>query len=132
MTVAKALGLQADVYAAVTAAVASFGIPVFDHAPTDPPDEFIRLDAFDTANITSKRGEMARHAFEVHHFVSPRAGDTFTRGQTRAKTVLAAAHAGVMAAALQGTTAEHEYFHVDTDIDGVTSHGMSRYTVVLV
>lgn len=132
MTVAKALGLQSDVYAAVVAGVAAWSIPVFDHAPVTPPDEFIRLDGFSISALPRKRGEVARHAFEVHHFLAPVTATSSTRGQSRSKTVLAAVHVAILAATLQGATAEHEYMSVDPDIDGVTAHGMSRYTIVLV
>ena len=132
MTVAKALGLQTDVYNAVVAGVAAWSIPVFDRAPVGPFDEFIRLDGFTVTAMPRKRGEIARHAFEVHHFLAPVGASTITRGQTRSKTVLAAVHVAILAASLQGTSAEHEYMSVDPDMDGVTTHGISRYTIVLV
>ena len=132
MTVAKSVPFQADVYAVVSDAVVVYGIPVFDHAPSNPPNEFVRLDGFNLTNIDSKRDEMARHSFEVHHFLTPTATDMFMRGQTRAKTVLATIHAAIMAAEFQGAPINHEYLTVDSDVDGVTSHGVSRYTAVIV
>ena len=132
MTVAKALGLQTDVYNAVVAGLAAWSIPVFDHAPVVPPNEFVRLDGFGIAALPRKRGEIARHAFEVHHFLGPTGSDITFRGQTRSKTVLAAIHVAILAASLQGTTAEHEYMSVEPDMDGVTAHGISRYTIILV
>ena len=132
MTVAKALGLQTDVYNAVVAGVAAWSIPVFDNAPIKPPNEFIRLDGFTVAGLPRKRGEIARHAFEIHHFLAPVASSSITRGQTRSKTVLAAVHVAILAASLQGATAEHEYMSVEPGSDGVTAHGMSRYTIILV
>lgn len=130
MTIAKALGLQADVYTAVSGAAGS--VPVYDHAPINPPGEYIRLDGFNIANVPMKRGQVARHSFEVHHFVANVTGATTTRGQSRSKTVLAAVHAALMGTTLQGYAPEFEYLNVDTDMDGTTAHGMSRYNVVLV
>ena len=132
MTIARSLDLQSELYSAVVAGVVAWGIPVYDHAPTMPPDEFIRLDGFSVANIPRKTREIARHAFEIHHFVRPVAAFPVMRGQTRSKTVLAAVHLAIMAASLQGTSAEHEYMSVDSDIDGITAHGISRYTIILV
>ncbi len=130
MTVAKALGLQVDVKTVVTGAAS--GIAVYDHAPANPPNEYIRLDGFNIADVPMKRGQVARHAFEVHHFVANVSGQNSTRGQSRSKTVLAAIHAALMASELQGTAPQFEYLTVDTDVDGTTAHGLTRYNVVLV
>lgn len=130
MTVAKAVGLQTDVFTVVSAAAS--GIPVYDHAPVAPPGEYIRLDGFGIANVAMKRGQVARHAFELHHFLAQATGQTISRGQSRSKTVLMAIHAALMASELQGYAPEFEYLNIDTDVDGTTAHGMSRYTVVLV
>lgn len=128
MTVSQAVQLQQEVYAAVSAAVAP--LPVFDHPPTVPPGEFIRLDGFNISDVSHKNGEMARHAFEVHHFLRPAAGGA-VRGQTRTKQVLAQAHAAIMAATICGKTADFEYQDVTPDEDGVSMHGRARYTIVL-
>lgn len=128
MTVAVAVQLQEQVYQAVAAAVAP--LPVFDHPPTTPPSEFVRLDGFTISDASPKNGEIARHAFEVHHFLRPTAGGA-VRGQKRTKQVLAQAHAAVMAATLCGKTADFEYQDVQPDEDGVSMHGRARYTIVL-
>lgn len=128
MTVSRAVQLQQEVYAVVSAAVAP--IPVFDHPPTTPPGEFIRLDGFNIADISPKNGEYGRHSFEVHHFLRPAAGGS-VRGQTRTKQILAQAHTAVMAATLCGDKANFEYQDVDPDEDGVSMHGRARYSIVL-
>lgn len=128
MTVAIAVQLQQEVFAAVSAAVAP--MPVFDHPPVVPPSEFVRLDGFSISDLSPKNGEVARHAFEIHHFLRPTAGAT-VRGQTRTKQVLAAAHAAIMSALLCGTRADFEYQDVQPDEDGVSMHGRARYTIVL-
>lgn len=128
MTVELAVLLQQQVYAAVSAAVAP--IEVFDHPPTTPPGEFFRLDGFTINDLSPKNGEVARHAFEVHHFLRPAAGGAL-RGQTRTKQMLAQAHAAIMASTLCGTTANFEYQDVHPDEDGVSMHGRARYTIVL-
>lgn len=131
MTVALMLPLQQAVFNAVSAVAAGFSIPVTDYAPIDPPGEYLRLDGFDVSDASPKNAEIARHAFEVHHFLRPVAGSTNPRGQLRTKTVLAAVHAAVMAANLAGSRAQHEYLDIDRDEDGATMHGRSRYTIVL-
>ncbi len=128
MTVDRAVQLQQEVYAAVSAAVAP--LPVFDHPPSLPPGEFLRLDGFTISDTSPKNGEMARHAFEVHHFLRPNGGGA-VRGQTRTKQILAAAHLAVMAATLCGKTADFEYQDVNPDEDSVSMHGRARYTIVL-
>lgn len=132
MTVAKALGLQTDVWTVVSAAVASFGLAVYDHVPLDIPAEFIRLDGFTINNIDMKRGQVARHSFEVHHFLANVAGRTSSRGQTRSKTVLAAVHAAIMAATFQGARVNFEYMDTPAEPDPTTAHGVIRYTLTLV
>lgn len=128
MTVAKSLPLQQAVYQAVSAAVAP--LPVYDHAPTTPPPEFVRLDGFNINDLGRKNGEIARHSFEVHHFLRPTA-EKFAVGQKRTKEILALAHAAVMAADLAGSLAQFEYLDVSPDEDGVSMHGRARYSVVL-
>lgn len=128
MTLALAGPLQAAVYQAVSAAVAP--IEVFDHVPTNPPGEFIRLEGFEVFDENFKNGEIARHSFEVHHFLRPGAEKAFL-GKKRTWEILALAHAAVMAADLLGTTAQLEYSDADSDADGVSMHGRARYTVTL-
>lgn len=128
MTVALSLPLQQAVYEAVSVAVAP--IPVYDHPPTNPPAEFVRLDGFSLTDLGRKNGEIARHSFEVHHFLRPGA-DKFAVGQRRSKQVLALAHDAIMAADLVGSPAQFEYLDVDSDEDGVSMHGRARYSVVL-
>jgi choline dehydrogenase-like flavoprotein len=55
---------------------AAGGIPVYDHAPINPPAEYLRLDGFNIANVAMKKGQVARHAFEVHHFLANAGGVT--------------------------------------------------------
>lgn len=131
MTVSAMLPLQQAVFTAVSTAVAGWAIPVYDHAPTNPPAEYIRLDGFAVSDISPKNGEIARHAFEFHHFLRPVSEAAQSLGQLRTKTVLAAVHAAVMGATLVGTRANHELLDIDRDEDGVTAHGRSRYTIIL-
>lgn len=128
MTFALSLQLQQQVFAAVSAAVAP--IPVLDHPPTNPPNEFVRLDGFNLTDLGIKNGEVARHSFEVHHFLRPTSENSY-QGQMRTKTILGVAHAAIMAATLCGTKAQFEYSDVDPDMDGVSMHGRARYTIVL-
>lgn len=128
MTVAHALPLQQAVYQAVLAAVAP--LEVFDHPPTIPPAEFVRLDGFNINDMSMKNGEIGRHSFEVHHFLRPTTGGTL-RGQKRSKQILGQAHAAIMAATLCGTKANFEYLDVQPDEDGVSTHGRARYTIAL-
>lgn len=135
MTIALAADLRADVYAAVKATAASLSpaiAAVYDFAPTGAlPAEFIRLDGFTVRDNSPKTDQIAEHAFEVHVFIRPVATATATRGSKRAVQVLAALHAAIMAADLQGQSARHEILDVSPDLDGATVHGMSRYTITL-
>lgn len=128
MTVAKSLPLQGAVYATVVAAIPS--IEVFDHAPTNPPTEYVRLDGFNLTDLGFKNGEVARHSFEVHHFLRPSA-QVLWRGQSRSKAILAQTHAAIMAAVFLGTAVNFEYMDVQTDEDGVSTHGWARYSIAL-
>ena len=129
MTVAKSFALQSDVYTIVSGA--SLGVPVYDHVPQPVPDEYLRLDGFNILGEQTKAGEIAEHSFEVHHFDRPVAASAFRRGQTRTKTILAAVHAAIMATPMQGQQAILETQMVDWDIDGITCHGINRYTVTV-
>jgi hypothetical protein len=129
MTVSRSLDLQTRIFEVVSAAVSP--LEVFDHAPTHPPEEFVRLDGFSIGDASMKNGEIGRHSFEVHHFLRPVDGSPVPRGQTRTKTILATAHAALMAADVLGTRVNFEYQDIDTDIDGATMHGKCRYTITL-
>lgn len=129
MTVARALDLQARIYEVVSAAVAP--LAVLDHAPTHPPEEFVRLDGFSIGDASMKNGEIGRHSFEVHHFLRPVSGSPVPRGQSRTKAILAASHAALMAAEVLGTRVNFEYQDISPDIDGATMHGKCRYTITL-
>ncbi len=129
MTVAQSWPLQQAVFSIVSAAAPT--LQVFDYAPTTPPEEFVRLDGFNTDDRSYKNAESSRHAFEVHHFIRPGASASMTRGQGRGKQIIAAIHAALMAGPLLGQAVEHEYMATDSDMDGATSHSWSRYSVIL-
>lgn len=129
MTVSQAWPLQQAVYAIVAAAAGS--LPVFDHAPTDPPEEFLRIDGFGLSDQSPKKEERARHHFEVHHFLRPTATNTFRRGQKAGKLILATVHAALMASPILGRPLDHETMDFMPDSDGVTVHARSRYSVIL-
>jgi hypothetical protein len=89
MTVEKGLDLQQAVFEVVSAAVAPLGgLSVFDHAPTDPPMEFIRLDGFSIGDESMKNAEIGRHSFVVSHFLRPVYEATHPRGQSRGKKAM--------------------------------------------
>ena len=133
MTVAKAEALQATIATIVITAAAVYSIPVsVDPAPAATP-EFIWLQGFDLSDQSFKANECARHAFEVHHFDRPIGAGATRNRQRRSKAVLATVHAALMAASVQGGTLRHEFLMVSTDqADGVSAHGMSRYTIILI
>lgn len=128
MTVAQDWPLQQAVYATVTDAVPD--IEVFDHVPTDPPEEFIRLDGFHLDDESMKNGERARHSFMVHHFLRPTL-DGSKRGMARGKQTIATVHAALMATQPLGGRIDHETMDATTDPDGATAHVWSRYSVIL-
>jgi hypothetical protein len=128
MTVAQDWPLQQAIYATVTAAVPD--IPVFDHVPTDPPEEFIRLDAFHLEDESPKNGERSRHSFMVHHFLRPTLSAS-TRGMARGKQVIATVHTALMATQPLGGRLDHENMGASPDPDGATAHVWSRYSVIL-
>ena len=127
MTVAKALQLQQAVYATVAAAS---GLTVYDHVPTDPPEEHIRIDGFNLVDDSTKNGERGRHSFMVHHFLRPGLGAA-QRGMKRGKEKIAAIHAALMASSPAGGTLDHEEMGAAPDMDGATAHVWSRYSVIL-
>lgn len=132
MTVAKSVALQGTIFTTVSGAVTAYGLTVYDHPPAAPiPDEYVRLDGFEVAGFEFKAEQQGRHAFEVHHFDRPVGAGATRNRRIRSKTVLAAIHAALMATKPQGGNLHHEYMMVSTDEDGVTAHGVSRYTVVI-
>lgn len=128
MTVAQDWALQQAVYDTITTEQPD--IPVFDHVPTDPPEEFIRLDGFNVADESPKNGERSRHSFMVHHFLRPTLS-TPTRGMKRGKEIIAAVHAALMASQPLGGRIDHETMDASPDPDGATAHVWSRYSVIL-
>ena len=131
MTVAKSVALRADVYTVVSAAVSGFSIPVYNRPPSDPPVEFIRMDGFEVQDAEFKVEEQGQHSFEIHHFDRPVGVSTTRDCIIRTETVLAAVHAALRADKIQGARVHHVYKTVDTDEDGITSHGVSRYTLLI-
>ncbi len=127
MTVAKVLPLKAAIFNTVASAS---GLTVFNHAPTDPPEEFIRIDGFSLVDDSTKNGERGRHSFLVHHFLRPGLSETH-RGTARGTEKLAAIHAALMASTPVGGNLDHEEAGEGTDIDGATAHVWSRYSVIL-
>lgn len=127
MTVAKSWELQQAIY---TTVVAATGLQVFDHIPTDPPEEFMRLDGFNLADESPKNAERGRHSFIVHHFLRPTA-TVAQRGMKRGKEKIAAAHAALMASSPAGGRLDHETMDAAPDLDGATAHVWSRYSVIL-
>lgn len=131
MTVADAWPLQQQVYSTVAAAVAAEGLTVVDHVPTNPPDEFVRLDGLNIDDDSWKDSERGRHAFMIHFFVRPTSQGATTRGFGRVHTILAMIHAAVLAMTYNGKRPNFEYKNVDPDEDGVTTHGVLRYTITI-
>lgn len=132
MTVAKAAALGAEIKAAVEAALTAYPtITVRMTAAKTALAEHIRLDGFDVNDASYKNGEQGRHAFEVHHFLRPLGNETAQNGITRAQTILAVIHAALMAGRFQGSGLRHEYLTAENDPDGVTTHGISRYTALI-
>lgn len=131
MTVAKAFPLQVDVYNIVVAAVAAENLEIFDYAPSNPPDEFIRLDGFNVSDKSLKNKERGRHSFEVHIFLRPVSGSVVHRGQERPKAIMALIHADLNDASLQGGRVSFESMSVDRDNDGTTQHGRLRYSITI-
>ncbi len=131
MTVALAVALQGAVFAIVKAAALPYGFPVLDEPPKKLPGEFIRLDGFEITDLSTKAGEQGQHHFEVHHFDRPVGEGLIRNRRVRSKTMLAVVHAALMAGRVEGARLHHEYLTVETDQDGVSAHGVSRYTVIL-
>lgn len=133
MTVAKAEALQGSIATIVAAAVAGYGIPVSVEPASAETPEFIWLQGFDLFDQSFKANECARHSFEVHHFDRPLGAGVTRNRQRRSRQVLATIHAALMAASVQGGTLRHEFLTVSADMaDGVSSHGVSRYTITLI
>jgi hypothetical protein len=129
MTVAQMVPLQTAIFTVVSAAVP--GMAVHDYVQTNPPAEFIRLDAFNMTGINFKSGEAGFHSFEVHFFSRPGAEGVTSRGTKRAKEVIAQIHAALMAATVLTTKLNQEYVQVETGEDGTTAHARARYTITL-
>lgn len=128
MTVDRIWALQQEIYGIVTGVVS---IPVFDHAPVEPPNEFIRLDGFRVSDLSPKNGEIARHSFEIHHFLRPVSSQSVDRGQRKPKLALMLVHTAIMQATFEGSAFQHEVLSMEKDMDGITTHGMSRYSIIL-
>jgi hypothetical protein len=129
MTVADAWPLQQAVYSAVAAAVASEGIPVLDHTPTNPPDEFVRLDGMNIDDASFKDTERGRHSVIIGFFARPVDAATSTRGQARVHEILGLIHAAVKDLTYGRGRMNFEYKSVDSGEDGITTSGMLRYTI---
>ena len=129
MSVADDLALQQAVFATIVAAAPT--LTVYDHIPTNPAVEFIRLDGFHLEDDSPKNAERGRHSFMVHHFLRPVGDNSGPRGVTKGKTVIATIHAALMASRPLGKPLEFETMDAAPDMDGASAHVWARYSVVL-
>ena len=131
MSVIDAWPFQQAIYSAVAAAVAAEGLEVFDHIPTNPPAEYIRLEGFDIANASSKDTERGRHSVMIRVISRPVAGATSTSGQSRIHALCDLVHAAVKDLTHGRGRMNFEYKNVESGEDGATDSGVLRYTITI-
>lgn len=132
MTVSSLLLVQDSIYAALSNALVAVGeeMQVLDHAPTDQPEEYIRMDGFSVSDVANyKDRESGRHSFMVHFFGRPHNSLNISRGQTRPKEIMAVLHDAIMGTVIDGKCPKFQYLELDADNDGTTQHASLRYTV---
>ena len=129
MSVADDLNLQVAIVALIKAAVPT--LEVYDHVPTNPGEEFIRVDGFHIEDDSPKNAERGRHSFIVHHFLRPVSSNSGPRGMTKGKQTIATIHAALMAARPLGRPLDFETMDAAPDPDGASAHVWTRYSVIL-
>lgn len=131
MAISDAWPLQQAVYAAVTSAVSGEGITVVDHVLQNPPMEHIRIDAMEMADASPKNAEKGRHSFMISYFLRPTGDATTYVGMQRVWFVLNLIHNAVKNVTVNGTKPQQRYMEAVPDEDGLTQHGLIRYTINL-
>lgn len=131
MTVSDAWPLQQAVYSAIAAAVASEGVQIFDHTPTNPPDEFIRIDGLNISDASWKDTERGRHSVMISFYTRPVAGSGSSPGKKRIHEILALVHVALKDLTYGRGRMNFEFKDVDSGEDGATNSGMLRYTITV-
>lgn len=135
MSISKAWDLQQAVYARLVAQLTGQGpggvdVPVFDHAPSDPPRMHVRIDGFNVVQRQLKANKTL-HAFNVHVFDRPTDQTSIARGQKEAKqlqqTIVAALHDWQPSSAISASAIRHSSSDIQADEDGLTQHAISRF-----
>lgn len=134
MTVAQSWPLQEAVFSAVKNSVALETIvpPVKDYTPTNPPEEYIRIDGFSIADRSFKNQEQGQHSFMVHVFTKAAGtGTSKTRGQQRVKLLLKTIHEFMVQFEFDYKTVDFQYMDIEDDEDGTSQHGWLRYAITI-
>lgn len=131
MTVSDAWPLQQTVYSAVAGAMAAEGVEVFDHVPTNPPAEYVRLEGSNIDDTSWKDTERGRHSVVISAFTRPVGTAVSSVGQSRVKALCGLIHDAVKDLRHGKGRMQFEFMNVESDNDGVTSMGMLRYTIIL-
>ncbi|MEO0623138.1 MAG: hypothetical protein AAF183_13005 [Pseudomonadota bacterium] len=138
MTASQAWPLQQALYARLSVLLAGRApdgsdVPVYDHAPQNPPQVHARLDG---SNIVpgQVKSRKARHFFTVHVFDRPTSEGSVTRGQRVVKELQSTIVGGLegWTPAVTGASAvQHENSDIAPDQDGLTQHADSRFSIYI-
>lgn len=131
MAVSDAFALQQAVFSAVDAVMVGQKVPVFDHQPTEPPQEFVRLDGMSVADESSKDTERGRHSMIIGFWMRPVKGVASQRGLRRVHEICAIIHDAVKDLRHGRGRMQFEFKDVDTDDDGASAYGTLRYTIII-
>lgn len=131
MAVSDAWPFQQAVYSAVSAALASEGLAVFDHVPTNPPKEFVRLEGFDINDASWKDTERGRHPVMIRVVTRPVDDTETTLGQKRLHDLSALIHDAIKDLRYGRGRMQFEFKNVESDDDGATMMALLRYTIVI-
>ena len=108
-------------------------VPVTDHAPERERGPFLRHDGYSAVELGSRGAPIHEHRLMVHAFDRPRGQRSRSRGQRRAKALIAAVIDGLRhwePFAGEGCLA-FEQMAVSTDEDGATAHAWARFSIIL-
>ena len=136
MTVSRQWDLQQAVYARLTAALASAGrdgagVPVYDHVRVEAPLLFVRIDGFSVDEVGAKACDQSRHRFTVHVFHRPEGQSAHAVGSKETKRIQSLIYEALhrWRPFAGGHAVYHQSSSVDPDQDGLTRHGISRFSV---
>lgn len=132
MTISNALPFQGAIHTAISAALTSAGeaLEIFDHVPSDPPAEYIRIDGPTGFDRSFKDNERLEHSVQISVFRQPVAGTTIARGNKRPHEIMTIVHDALKDLRFdRGRMRTEDYDLSSGDAVGA-AHAWVRYSIV--